>query len=194
MFEGQELGQAERDARRHHALERRFVGQIQEDGGAREQSGFFKSLLEVCRGIVRNAERDKDDRQRLRLVGDPRLQRDLRGQLVMRESGAGKYRELLSPHHRVHAVDSGDAGLDEILRIRARGGVQRSAMHVHSGFSHRRRQSVSWPAEPIEDAAEHLARDAGMERLTAKPQQELVGMQTGGFAPQLRDDDDPRRW
>ena len=174
VLEREKLRQAQRDAGRNHPFERRFVGEIQEYGGSRKQPRFFESLLEICRGIVRNAERHKYHREGFGPFGNPRLQSDLSGQLIVRESRSREDRELLPAHHRVHAVDRGNAGLDEILRKRARGGIQRSAMHVHSGFRDGRRQSVSGPSQTVENAAEHFPRDTRMECLAAKAQEDFV--------------------
>ena len=47
------------------------------------------------------------------------LPRNLRRQLVVRQSVAGKDRQLLTSHKRVHQIDGGDAGLDEVARVLA---------------------------------------------------------------------------
>ena len=97
-----------------------------------------------------------------------RLQRDLRGELVVREAGAGEDRELLAADQGVEPVDGRDAGLDDVARVVARGRVERRAVDVEARLGHRRRQPVARPTEAVEHAPEHLARDAQVQRLAAE--------------------------
>src|SRR5262245_7076044 len=111
---------------------------------------------------MRDAWRNKDYSEVLGLIRNPGLQRDLSGELVVRESRPGEYGELLPPHDVVHAVDCGNSSLHEVLRIGARRGIERGAMDIDSSVSHRWRESIPRPAGHIENTAEHLPRDRGM--------------------------------
>jgi hypothetical protein len=69
------------------------------------------------------------------------------------------------------------AGLDHVLRVVAGGRVEGRAVDVEARLGDRRRQAVARPAEAVEDAAEHLARHAQVERLAAEAHAQVGGAQ-----------------
>ena len=77
-------------------------------------------LLEVAheelRDVVLDAHAGEDDGELDVLAQELGLADDLRGDLVVRQAVAAEDRQLLPAHQRVHAVDGGDAGLDEVAR------------------------------------------------------------------------------
>ena len=84
------------------------------------------------------------------------LTRDLRGELSVGKTGGREDRKLLTSYQRVQTVDSGNARLDEFLRIVARGGVHRRAVDVHALFGDQRGAVVDRVAQTVKYARKHV--------------------------------------
>src|SRR5512147_695806 len=100
-----------------------------------------------------------------RLAQQLGLAYDLRCHPVVRQAAAGEDRQLLSARQRVHAVDGGDAGLDELARIRARRRVERLAVDVATVGGYYWRAAVARQPATVEYATEDVARHRQLERL-----------------------------
>ena len=61
---------------------------------------------------------------------------------------------------RTSAVDGGDAGLDELCRVHAGGGVHGQAVDVHAGVGQDLRATVDGATQAVEHAPKHVLRDA----------------------------------
>ena len=83
----------------------------------------------------------------------------------MRQAGAGEYGQLLAADQGVQAVNRGDAGLDELGGVRARGGVHGQAVYVAVCVGEYRRAAVNGLAHAVEDAAEHILAHAQLQRV-----------------------------
>ncbi len=90
---------------------------------------------------------------------EPGLAHDLGRQLVVGQPAHGEDGELLAPHQGVHAVDGGNARLDELLGIGAGRGVDGLAVDVPLVFPHRHRAPIQGPAHAVEDASQKIGGD-----------------------------------
>ena len=84
----------------------------------------------------------------------------------MREAGAGKERQLLAAHEGVEAVDRRDAGLDELRGMFAGVRIDGGPLNLHAFLGDDRRPAVRGFPRSREDAAEHLAGHAELDRLS----------------------------
>ena len=109
-----------------------------------------------------------------------RLAGDLRGDLVVRQAVAAEDGQFLPAHQRVHAVERGDAGLDEVARVDARVRVHRLAVDVAPHAADRRGAAVGRAAQPVEDAPEHGPRDLQVQRFSQETHPRPQVAQPGG--------------
>ena len=116
------------------------------------------------------------------LLQQPRLPDDLRGNAVVRQAVAGKDRQLLAAHQRVHAVNRGHTGLDELARIAPRKWIDRQAVHVAAVGGQRGRAAIGRPAESVKHAAQHLPRNRQPKTFAEKTDaQSLIGQPGRSF-------------
>jgi hypothetical protein len=107
------LGRGEGAARRHQALDRGIVGQVEEDHGPLLGARAFEGREVVIRLAEGNTHGGEHDRERL-ARGNASLTDDLRRQDVGGKAGAREDGELLAADQAVEAVDGRDPGLDEL--------------------------------------------------------------------------------
>ena len=166
QVKGQVFGGGERRARGEQALDHRLVGQVEEHHHLVQHAAFLEAFLEETRVGVRGAEGGEHHHEfRGGFSQQLRLAHDLRRHPVMRQAAAGEDRQLLAAGERVHAVNGGNASLDELARIGAGGGVERFAVDVAAVTGNDRRTPVARQAGAIEHAAKEIARDRQLERL-----------------------------
>ena len=139
----EELGGGQGQAGRDDPLDGGVVGQVQEQAHVLHGAVLLEVLLEEARRLHVDAHGGEHNGEVVlvvvqhRLAGDldqPGLPADLRGDLVVGETGGGEYRNLLSPGDGVHHVDGADARLDHFLRVDARPRVDRLALDVQVIF------------------------------------------------------------
>ena len=153
-------------ARGEQALDDRFVGEVQEDDHLVQDAALFEAFLKESGIGMRGAEGGEDDDEFGRVVAQQLgLTHDLRRDPVMRQAAAGENRQFLAAGQGIHAVDGGNAGLDEFARVGAGGGVERLAVHVATVGGNDRRSSVARQSGAVEHAAEDVARNGQLERL-----------------------------
>ena len=100
----------------------------------------------------------------------------------MRQAVAGKDRQLLAAHQRVHAVDGGHTGLNEFTRITPGKRIDRLAIHIAPVGGQRGRTAIGRPAESIKNAAQHLPRNRQAKTFAEKTDaQSLIGQPGGSF-------------
>ena len=87
---------------------------------------------------------------------DRRLARDLRRHAVVGKAGGGEDGQLLAAHHRVQAVDRGDAGLDELRGEVTGVGVHRHSVDVQLLLGDQGSAAVDGVSAPVEDAPQHI--------------------------------------
>ena len=66
-------------------------------------------------------------------------------------------RKLLSTYQRIQAVDSGYAGLDELLRVASGCRVHRQAIDISSFLGKNLRAVIDRAAQAVEYTAQHVA-------------------------------------
>ena len=88
------------------------------------------------------------------------LARNLCGQLGMGQTAGGEDRKLLSAHQSVQAVNGGDAGLNEFLRIIPGGGVHGQAIDICAAVGQDIRAAVNRAAQTVKDSSQHIFTDA----------------------------------
>ena len=132
---GEVLGRGQRAARRDEALDGGVVGEGEEHDDVGENAAVLEGVDEEARHVVLDAHGGEDDDEGLVGGEDLRLADDLRGEPVVRQAVAGEDGQLLAADQGVHPVDAGDAGLDEVPGVGARGGVDGHAVHVQAAGS-----------------------------------------------------------
>ncbi len=168
-LEREELGLRERDARREQPFDRRVAGPVQVEDAALERRGLREAGEEAGGLALGDAEADEDHGEGLAAWRACPLD-DARRQLERGQAGSREDRQLLAAHERVHAIDGGDAGLDEVGGRQAAYGIHRCATDLAHGFADRGRQVVERRAR----GDERLARDGDAERLRDQPDDRLV--------------------
>jgi len=111
---------------------RGVVGQVEEETDVLHGAVLDKVLLEEARRLHVDAHGGEDDGEvvRVRVVhvlagqlDQAGLAADLRRDLVVRQAGGRKDRDLLATRDAVHGVDGRDARLDHLLGVDARARV-----------------------------------------------------------------------
>ena len=167
------LSRGQRHARGRDALDGGVVREVDEEHGAVERARLAEGLDEEVGLLEGDAHRGEDDRELLVGAAHLRLARDLRGQLGMGQAGRREDGQLLAADEGVQPVDRGDARLDELLRVAAGRRVHRQAVDVHALLGQNLRAAVDRAAEAVEDAGEHILRDA---QLHAAPEEADAGV------------------
>ena len=173
--ERQVLRRGEGHARDRDALDHRVVGQVDEQHGPLDGSGAPKILHEEVGFLEGDAHRREHHRERLLAVQRPRLARDLRRQLGVRQSGPRKNRQLLAAHQGQVAVDGRNAGLDELLGKVARVGIDRRAVDVAELLRDHVAGVIQRFADAVQDPSQHLARHPCHHPLAGEAHRRQVG-------------------
>ena len=168
--------------RRRDTFNRRVIRQIHEQHSALDSARPAEVADKVIRFLIGDADSAEHDGEAVALAQHARLTRNLRRQLCVRQTRAGEHRQLLTANQRVQTVNGGNARLDKFTRIVARGGIQRFAVDIHPHFGNQLRAAILWLAHAVENAAEHVHRDA---QFNAAPQKTRRGVgdaqAVGGF-------------
>ena len=161
--EGQMLGQGQGSARGYQTLHRRVIRQVEEHRYAGERATLREGIPKIGGDVIFNAHSSKDDHKLLRFGGlfpnryaQRRLAYDLGSQLVVRQPGCRKQRQLLASQERVHPVDGRDTGLDVVHRVDTCSRVDRLSIDVGVAIGQRIRSAIHRFSQPIEDTSEHL--------------------------------------
>ena len=108
---------------------RRIVGEVQEKGSAAETAILFEVAGEETSSFQVHTHRTEDDREVVLmsivrtlvcdtlLLDKTGLSADLSGNLVVRQTGGGENRNLLTTGNGVHGVDGRDTGGDHLLGV-----------------------------------------------------------------------------
>jgi hypothetical protein len=163
---GQVFGGGQGRARGEQALDHRLVGQVEEHHHLVEHAAFLEAFLEEAGVGVGGAEGGEHHHEfRGFLAQQLGLAHDLGGHPVMGQAAAGEDGQLLAPGQGVHAVDGGNAGLDELTRIGSGGRVQRLAVHVAAVGGNDWGAAIPGQAGAVEHAAEDVPRHRQLEGL-----------------------------
>ena len=164
LFKGEVLRGGQRHAGRRDALDGRVVREVYEQDRAVDGAGLPKALDEEVRFLEGDAERGEYDDERVVRAAHLGLPGDLRRKLGVRQARGREDRQLLPAHERVQAVDGRNTGLNEFLRVTARGRVHRQAVDVVAPLGQNFRPAVDRAAEAVENAAEHVLAHAEFHR------------------------------
>lgn len=108
---------------------RRIVGEVQEKGSAAETAILFEVAGEETSSFQVHTHRTEDDREVVLmsivrtlvcdtlLLDKTGLSADLSGDLVVRQTGGGENRDLLTAGDRVHGINGRDTGGDHLLGV-----------------------------------------------------------------------------
>src|SRR6056297_2963627 len=150
----------QRHARGEDPLDRGVVRLVQEQHRPRQSAGPLELLREEGQLSLRDAHRGEHHGELALLADHGRLTRDLRGQLVGRQARSGEDRQLLAADQADQRVDRADAGLDELLGLPPRDGVDRRAADRQPLVGDDLGQAVDRLADSVEAASDHLLADA----------------------------------
>ena len=188
VHERQMLGARQARARREQALDGRILRLVQEEDAPFEGAARGEPVEERARLALGDADGDEDHREGL-AAGCARVLDDGRGELERGQTGPGEHRKLLSAHQRVHAVDGGDPGLDEITRGQPPHGVERRAVERTERLAERRGLAVARIAHAAERASEQIAPDHRLRELSGEGDVHAGGREAHGLFEDLHDRD-----
>lgn len=165
---------SERDKKVAEENVRRVVGQVQEQRHALHTAVLLEVLGEEPARLQVDTHRAKHNAEVVRVVvvralvhalilHQPRLPADLRGNLVVRQTGGGENRDLLATGDGVHGVDGGDTGGDHLLGVDAGVGVDGRAVDVEVVLGENLGALVDGTSGAVEDATQHVFADAELE-------------------------------
>ena len=174
------------ETRGEGTLDGGVVGEVQEDHGVLQSAGPLELLHEHLLLFVGDTHGDEHDGELLVLSADLRLPGDLKSDLVVRETGLGEDRQLLTPDQGVHSIDGGDTGLDEIRRAVPCPGVDGRSDDVELFLGHDPGTAVQGLSGSGEDPAEHVLGDGHLHGL-AEEAHGCVLVDTGGSLEHLDD-------
>jgi hypothetical protein len=126
----------------HHL--RRIVGQVQEQGDTLHAAVLLEILGEEAARLQVDTHGTEDDGEVVVVVivnalcwlsDQASLSANLRGDLVMRQTGGGEDGDLLATGNRVHRVDGGDTGRDHFLGVHLAWSVPTCATAAHCSYS-----------------------------------------------------------
>jgi hypothetical protein len=126
----------------HHL--RRVVGQVQEQGDTLHTAVLLEVLGEEAARLQVDTHGTEDDREVVVVVivhtlcwlsDQAGLSANLRGDLVMRQTGRGEDGNLLATGDRVHRVNGGDTGRDHLLGIHLARSVLPCDIAAHRAYS-----------------------------------------------------------
>ena len=166
LLKGQVFGRGERHTRGGDTLDCGVVGEVREDDGTVYGAGAAEVLDEVLALLKGDADGGEHDGEVLVRAEDSRLAGYLRGQRRVRQAGAGEDGQFLAADQGVQAVYRGYARLDELGGVGAGGGVHGQAVNVAVRVGQDLRAAVDGLAHAVEDAAQHILRDAQLQRVT----------------------------
>ena len=142
-----------------NTLDGGVVSQVHEHDRAVDSAGLPKALHEEVGFLEGDAHGGEDHHEGVVGAAHLGLAGYLSGQLGVGQAGGREYGQLLAADQGVQAVDSRNAGLDELLGIVAGGGVHGQAVHVHAHVGQDLRPVVNGAAQAVEDPAQHVLAD-----------------------------------
>ncbi len=169
-LEGEVLGDGQRHPRREQSLDRRIVGQIEEQDGPVELSRLLQVRTKEGSLAMRDAHCGEDDHEVLMLgATDRRSCRDIGGELIGRQSEPREDRQLLTAHQRVEPVDRRDAGLDELGRIATGRRIDRQPVHVPEVLRHDGGAAIDRHTRAVEHPPEDIEPNSDPSRVSSEP-------------------------
>mmetsp|Transcript_7110 Transcript_7110/g.17954 ORF Transcript_7110/g.17954 Transcript_7110/m.17954 type:complete len:561 (+) Transcript_7110:182-1864(+) len=188
------LRRGQRQARRHDALDRRVVGQVQEEHDVLHGAVLLEVVAEEACRLHVHTHGAEDDAEVIRrvvqhvLALDQRgLTADLRRDLVVRQARGREEGQLLATHHGVHGVDSTDARLDHLLGVDARLRVQRRAVDVQVILCQHRGSLVNGLARAVEGTAHEVVGDGHLQSVARKLDVAVPDVDVAGALEDLHD-------
>ena len=178
---GEILRGGEGHSRGDEPLDRRVVGQVQEQDGAPKRPRAFEVVHEDAGLLMRDAHRRKHHAEGLLRPEDLRLAGNLQCDLVVRQARAREERQLLASNERVEPVDRRDAGLDELRRMFPRIRIDRGSDDLDPFLRDDRRPPVDRFARAAQDPAEHVPRHVQFDRLAEELDRRLPVDPRGPF-------------
>ena len=185
LLKGQVLGGGQRHFGGGDTLDGRVVGQVDEEDGPVDGPGALKVADEevgFLEGDTDGAEHHGElgiGAQHLGLTGN------LGRQLCVGQTGAGEDGQLLSTDQGVQAVDGGNTGLDEFLRIDPGGRVHGQAVDVHPLIGNELGAAVDGLAHAGENPAQHILGDAQLQAAPEEADLAVLQVDAGGAFKQL---------
>ncbi|MPM66322.1 hypothetical protein SDC9_113229 [bioreactor metagenome] len=158
----------DRHARGRDAFDGGIIREIDKRNRLFNCARLSKIADEEIRFFKRDADRGKHDGEILIRAKHPCLARNLRGEVSMRQAGAGEHRQFLSANQRVEPVDRGDTRLNELAGVISRGGVHGRTVDVQVLFRNQRRPFVDGLAHAVKDSAEHIGSNVQLNALAEK--------------------------
>ena len=157
FFKRQVLCCRQRHTGRGDTFYRRVIRQVDKQYGTVNGSCFLKGFYEEVGLFKCNTHCREYNGEVLVFAKYLCLSCDLRRQLIVRQTGTGEDRQLLSTYQCVQSVDGGHAGLDKLGRVYTGRRVHRQAVDISSLFRKDLRSVVNGASQSVKDTAQHIS-------------------------------------
>mmetsp|Transcript_3797 Transcript_3797/g.8856 ORF Transcript_3797/g.8856 Transcript_3797/m.8856 type:complete len:200 (+) Transcript_3797:1154-1753(+) len=125
--------------------------------------------------------------QRVLALHEGSLTAHLSRNLVVRKTSSGEQRQLLATNDGVHGVDGGDTGLNHLLRIDSRLGVERGSVDVQEFLGQHGGALVDRLAGAVEGAAHQVVRDGHLLGVASELDVAILVIDAAGALENLDD-------
>ena len=166
-FEGQVLTGGERHTGSQEAFDGRIAGPVDVEDAALHSLAGCQLIGEQPRLAVGDAD-GREDHGEGHIALDPRPLHDPRCQIEAGQTRAGEHRQLLATHQRVHPVDGGEAGLDEVGQLSPARRIDRGSVERTPCLADRDGQAVEGPPGAGQGAPQQLATHRRAGQLPAQ--------------------------
>ena len=185
QIKSQVFRRCQRHTRGSDTLYRGVVCQIGEQHGTVDGAGAPEFVDKELGFFEGDADGGKHNGKVAFPIQHPGLTGDLRRQLGVRQTGAGKDGQLLPTDKGVQAINGGNAGLDKLVGIVAGGGIHGKAVDIPVFLRQNGRSVINGLAHAVEHTAQHIAGNRQLQRMAQKPDFGVGQIDTGRGFKQL---------
>lgn len=191
---GQELGGSQSQAGSDDTLDGRIVGQVQEQTHVLHGTVLLEVLLEESGSLHVHTHSGEHDGEVVgvviqhglaRQLDETGLTTDLGGDFVVGQTGGGEDGDLLATGNRVHHIDGRDTGLDHLLGVDTRPGVDGLALDVQEILSQNWGSLVDGLAGTVEHTAQHILRHGRAQNVAGELAKRVLGIDARGALEHL---------
>jgi len=191
---GQELGGGQGQTGSDDTLDGRIVGQVQEQAHVLHGTVLLEVLLEETGRLHVHTHSGEHDGEVVgvviqhglaRQLDETGLTTDLGGDFVVGQTGGGEDGDLLATGNRVHHIDGRDTGLDHLLGVDTRPGVDGLALDVQEVLGQDWGSLVDGLAGSVEHTAQHVLGHGGAQDVAGELAERVLGIDARGALEHL---------
>mmetsp|Transcript_8763 Transcript_8763/g.12022 ORF Transcript_8763/g.12022 Transcript_8763/m.12022 type:complete len:403 (-) Transcript_8763:296-1504(-) len=172
---GQVLGGSEGETGRDDTLDGRIVGEVHEEDDTVHGAVHLEVSLEEAGSLHVDTHGSEHDDEvlfgvilHILVLHEGGLATNLGTNGVMRETGGGEERDLLTTGDGVHDIDGGDTSLDHLLGVVSLERINRLTLDVEEALGEHGRTVIDRDALTVELATKHLGRDGHFEHIAGE--------------------------